>query len=98
MRLGQTETTTAPVVQKAWYEKVLDTFQQAVPIAAQAYTQKELLQLNMQRAKQGLPPIDTTQYSPAVQVTTDPAMKNIMLIGLGILAVAVLTPVLKKKR
>jgi hypothetical protein len=51
------------------------------------------MQLNLERARQGLPPVDPTQYSGlGVQVGLAPQTQNLILIGLiGLGAVLLLS-------
>ena len=68
--------------------------------AAKIYTeydlQKEVLDINLQRAQQGLPPLDLSQYGAGVQVGMTPATQNTLLIAVAILAAAVGIPMLAK--
>ena len=66
-----------PITQEAvpWY---------AAPIAAvtSIYQQKQLMDVNAQRAAQGLPPIDASALAPTVNVGLPPAqMQQIMMLG-----------------
>lgn len=65
--LGQT-TEESP----GFFDKLLGTIQTLAPELIKARAQKELLDVQLDRARQGLPPLDTTQYAPAVQVSMDP--------------------------
>lgn len=73
--------------EKAWYETLLDTVTETagkiLPIYYQSKAQKELIELNADRAKQGLPPIDSSQVAPTIrtQVGMDPAMLNMLVLG-----------------
>jgi hypothetical protein len=55
--------------------------------------QRQIMQLNLERARQGLPPVDPTQYSGlGVQVGLAPQTQNLILIGLiGLGAVLLLS-------
>lgn len=45
--------------------------------------QRQIMQLNIERARQGLPPVDPAQYSGlGVQVGLAPQTQNLILIGL----------------
>lgn len=55
---------------------------------AQAYQAWEIAQLNIDRAKQGLPPINAAAYSPQVNVGL--STQTMWLIGLGIAAAVLL--------
>jgi hypothetical protein len=56
----------------------------AAPIAAitGVYQAKQLMDINAQRAAQGLPPVDASALAPTVNVGLPPAqMQQMMLIG-----------------
>lgn len=50
--------------------------------------QSKLMDLNLQRAKQGLPPLDAAQYAPRLQVGVAPATMKVFGVGVGTLALA----------
>lgn len=62
-------------------------------IQAAINTQK-LLDLNIQRAQQGLPPISSNAVAPTVNFGLSPQTMQMLFVGLGILGVAYL---LKKR-
>lgn len=53
-------------------DRLLTTIQTLAPVYLQAKAQKELLDVQMDRARQGLPPLDPRQYAPAVNLSVDP--------------------------
>lgn len=53
------------------------------------YNQQQILNANIDRAKQGLPPINTAQIAPTYNVGLAPDTKNMLIIG-GIALIAVL--------
>ncbi len=74
-------------------------YQQLVQLAEGALTvdqQQKLNNLNIQRASQGLPAIDASQYASGVQVGITSSTQNTILIGVGILAAALIIPKLFK--
>lgn len=88
--VGQTETEAekpAGETEKAWYERLLDTVTETagkiLPVYYQSKAQRELIELNLERAKQGLPPIESTQVAPTIrtQVGIDPAVMNMLVFG-----------------
>lgn len=70
--------------------------------AAQIYTsydlQSKMLDVNLSRAQQGLPPLDLSQYGVGVNVGVAPSTQNMILIGLAIVAGAYILPKLMRGR
>lgn len=60
----------------AWYDKILSTLEQAVPIYVQADAQKDIMDAQLERAKKGLPPLETSQMAPQVNVGMDPEIQD----------------------
>jgi hypothetical protein len=59
------------------------TGQKVLLAILQSDQQRQIMQLNLERARQGLPPVDPTQYSGlGVQVGLAPQTQNLILIGL----------------
>lgn len=58
--------TTATTTEKPWYMEALDFAKEAVPAYLAYDAQKDLMDLNMERAKQGLDPIDPGLTAPQV--------------------------------
>lgn len=50
------------------WDSIADTIKQIAPTIAQYPYQKKMLNLQLKRAEQGLPPIDTAQYAPAIKI------------------------------
>lgn len=70
-------------------ESWIDTLQKLVPALTMTVQQVQLMQLNIERAKNGLPPIDIAQYSGiGVNVGLSSSTKNLLIYG-GIALVAV---------
>ena len=71
-------------------ESWIDTLTKLVPALTMTVQQVQLMQLNIERAKNGLPPIDIASYSGVgVNVGLSPAPRNLLIYG-GIALVAVL--------
>ena len=70
-------------------ESWIDTLTKLVPALTMTVQQVQLMQLNIERAKNGLPPIDIASYSGiGVNVGISPATRNLIIYG-GIALVAV---------
>lgn len=73
---------------ESWY----DSLARALPIVAATVQQKEILDIQVQRAKQGLPPLDASQYAAGVNVGLSPETTRLVTYGIvAIVAVLVLT-------
>lgn len=59
--------------EESWLDKITNAFTAIAPEYLRAKAQKDLLEVQLDRARAGLPPLDSTQYAPAVQVSVDPA-------------------------
>lgn len=69
-----------------------DTLKRSLPIIAATYQQKQILDVQMDRAKQGLPPLDASQYGVGVNVGLSPEVMKMVMLGLvGIGAVIFLS-------
>jgi len=66
-----------------WYDAILRT----LPVIASTYQQKQLLQVQAERARAGLPPLDVSQYAGGVQVGLSPGLQRALVIG-GVAALA----------
>lgn len=68
-----------------WY----DTLMQTIPLLLMTEQQRQLLQVQVDRAKQGLPPLDVSQYGAGVQVgISADTQKMFVWLGIGLAAVA----------
>jgi hypothetical protein len=76
-----------------WYAQFVDLAKQALTLQQM----RELQRLNLERARQGLPPIDTSRYAPQVNVGVAPDTQRLLLIGGGLLLAALLLPALLKR-
>jgi hypothetical protein len=75
-----------------------DTLVRILPNLTMGVQQLQLMQINVDRARKGLPPVDAQAYSGAyVNVGLDPAtQKLVTYAGLGILALFVLNMATRK--
>lgn len=80
--LGNTET--------SFFGMTMQDLQQLVA----GLNSQQLFQLNLQRAQQGLPPLSTQVYAPAVNIGMSPEMQKMVMIG----GLALLAVLLLKKR
>lgn len=80
--LGQKTTTTADTA-GTWFSRFTDTVTSLAPTYLQYQSQKELLQIQLERARQGLAPLETSQYAPAVQIGLDPAQTRAAIAAAG---------------
>lgn len=53
---------------RPWYEKAIDAVKDALPTYIQYKTQNKILDAQLRRAEQGLPPLETAQYAPTMQL------------------------------
>lgn len=90
---GLSESTAQP--QKPWYQALVESIG---PTAAAVYMQRELNKLNVERTRQGLPPITSAEFSrsyqpPIARVEVDPGAqgRNLFLwAALGLSALVAL--------
>lgn len=73
-------------------ESWIDTLAKAIPMLAATVQQQQLLNIQVDRARQGLPPLNVSQYSGG---TTSPDTKMLLYVGGAALAFYLLT---KKSR
>lgn len=60
-----------------------------LPILAATEQQRQLLQVQVSRAQQGLPPLNMSQYAAGVQVGMSSDLKNMLMIG-GAIALGIM--------
>lgn len=77
-----------------WGKAFSDFVNQVLGPLAGAYQQKKLIDLNIKRAEQGLPPINAEQMAPTVNVGIAPSLQT----GLLIAGAVVLGVLLLRKR
>lgn len=77
--------------QQAAGESWMDTLARSLPIIAATVQQKQILDIQVQRAKAGLPPLDASQYAAGVNIGLSPEVQKILIMGaVGIGAVILL--------
>ncbi len=89
-----------------WWDRLLNaipstvsTIGNALPALGQAYFQTQAMKINLDRAKQGLPPINTAAYAPGINVGVTPQTRNMLMYGaIGLAAVFVIMQLTKGKR
>jgi len=82
--LGQiTKTATTTETSSSWFSRLTDTLSTLAPSYLQYKSQKELLEIQLQRAQEGLPPLETSQYAPAVQIGLDPEQTREAIAAAG---------------
>lgn len=66
------------------------TWQRVMPAIAATVQQREILKIQLERARQGLPPLDNSQFGAQVSVGLDTQTRNILIAGgaalIGLLA------------
>lgn len=93
--LGETAVT---VDNQSWWDKLIAGIQQLAPTYAQYQLSKDLYDLNMQRAKQGLPPVDASAVSPQMNVGLSPETRLLVLGMGGVALIAVLALARRRRR
>lgn len=73
-------------------QQALDIFKQVVEVGIPLYQQQKLFDLQLARARQNLPPLDTTAIADAsaLRVGVDTGTRNTGLMIAGVLGVAIL--------
>lgn len=66
-------------------ESWVDTLARVLPTLVLADSQRRLLNVQMQRAQQGLPPLNTGQYGLGVNVGLSP--QTLTMIGIGVVGI-----------
>jgi hypothetical protein len=74
----------------AWYQNVLQTAAQGAQQYLTLKQQYELMQLQTERARMGLDPLDVSQYTPGVSLSIDSRTRNALLFGVLIIGGAML--------
>ncbi len=57
--------------EESWLDKLIDTASNLAPAVFQTWQQKEIMDMQLERARQGLPPLDTTQMAPTIRIQTE---------------------------
>lgn len=82
-----------------WYQSITDTIAKAGTVLLNLEQQKQLNDINTQRAAQGLAPLDASQYQAGVNVGISSSTQNtLMLIAGGVLLTILATSFLSKRR
>jgi hypothetical protein len=80
-------------------ESWVDTLARAIPLIAATVQQQQLLSVQVDRARQGLPPLNVTQYAAGAQVGLSPDTKTFLMWGgIGLGAVLLMTGAFKGRR
>lgn len=64
-------------------ESWVDTLGRLLPVIASTYQQKQLLDVQVERARNGLPPLNASQYAPGVAVGLNTDTQK-LLIGIAV--------------
>lgn len=68
-------------------ETWIDTLQKMLPILAATAQQREILKIQLERARQGLPPLPNSDFGAQVSIGLDPTTRNVLIFsGLAIVA------------
>jgi hypothetical protein len=70
-------------------ESWISAISRAMTTVAMADYQRQILKAQLDRARQGLPPLQPSEYAPAINVGLSPQTRNLLIYG-GIALVAVL--------
>ncbi len=83
-----------------WWDSFISGAKELVPVIVQARSQKNILDVQLRRAEQGLSPLNTSQIAPTVQVQAgiSPELKRLLIPALGIGAALLFYMMSKKKR
>lgn len=81
-----------------WGSSILDTINKAAPSLLQIKSQNDLMNINIQRAAQGLPPIDSSTLAPTVNVGVSKDLQTLGFVAVGGLVLVGLFAAFKKSR
>ena len=70
-------------------ESWISAISRAMTTVAMADYQRRILNAQLERARQGLPPLQPSEYAPAINVGLSPQTRNLLIYG-GLALVAVL--------
>ena len=70
-------------------ESWISAISRAMSVVAMADYQRRILNAQLERARQGLPPMQPSEYAPAINVGLSPQTRNLLIYG-GLALVAVL--------
>lgn len=77
----------AKITDAPWYKQIADSVLAVIPAVAAYKTQREMVKLNIERAKQGLAPIDNAAQ---VRVGVSSDSKMLIIGGIGLLALVLI--------
>lgn len=86
MRIGDIAANDSTNGAVPWYQAILNTLTQGAQAYITVDQQKQLNAINLQRAQQGLSPLDASRYQTGFNVGLGSSTQNTVLIGVGILA------------
>lgn len=79
MRIGDLTANATVNENVPWYQQILNTLTQAGAAYLTIEQQRELNKLNLLRAQQGQPPLDSTQYQTGVNVGLGGSTQNTLI-------------------
>lgn len=79
-------------------ESWIDSLARLLPVLATTEQQRQLLKIQTQRAAQGLPPLDVSNYAAGVNVGLSSDTRQLLGYALAGAAVLVVLPMLLKRR
>lgn len=85
---GQQAITAAQQAAGGSYSGFLTSLVNMIPQFMQFDAQHRLMQINLQRAQQGLPPIDASRYTPGIQVGATSDTQRMVYVVAGLAAIA----------
>ena len=83
--------------QRAPTESWVDALGRLLPVIASTYQQKQLLDVQVERARNGLAPLDASQYAPGVRVGLAPDTQRLLMYG-GLALLALLAYMAMQRR
>lgn len=82
-----------------WADKLISIIEKIAPVYAGVSQAKALLKINIERAKAGLPPLETSDLSPQVNVGVSQGVERMGYVGIAVIAgIGLLAYVLLKGR
>lgn len=84
--------------QRMQSESWIDALERILPAVVSTWQQKEIMQVQVERAKQGLPPLDASQLAAGVNVGLSPEVQRMVWIGGGALLLALVYVATQRRR
>ncbi len=84
--------------EQAQSESWIDAAARLIPILVVSDQQRKLLEIQTDRARQGLPPLQAADYAPGVRVGLTDDTTKLVLAGIAALAAVLIIPQLIKPR